>query len=173
MKNLCRLILATLFVIPLAMVIDAREVSNPSSSTPDAWSAAGGNCYSGGLVTGCEVAVDYNGNLLPTVTNSQTLGTSSLLWSNVYATKVTAGSGGLNAGTGPTQLSIQTTNYLYAQTAPVVGSVYLVQEEDQAVLSTNAYNICVATAAAVDSFVYVSVSTNAAGGAVAGVACIK
>ncbi len=66
--------------------VNAREV-NSTPSSPDAFSVHGGgtSCYSGGFVAGCEVAVDVNGNFLPTVTNAQTLGTSSLAWSNIYS----------------------------------------------------------------------------------------
>ncbi len=83
MKNLVTLLLTSLIFLAPA-IAEARVVSNPSSSTPDAWCAFGGGSYSGGNVTGAEDCVDYNGNFLPTVTNAQTLGTSALVWSNAY-----------------------------------------------------------------------------------------
>lgn len=66
---------------------NGRQVGTPTN--PDAWSTFGGGCYSGGNVTGCEVAVDYSGNIVPTVTNAQTLGSSSLAWSSVYSVTAT------------------------------------------------------------------------------------
>ena len=79
----------------------AREInSNPAKQ--DAVSFHGGDptCYSAGYVSGCEVAVDVTGNFLPTVTNTQTLGTSSLLFSNVYANASTIGAVGTANATG-------------------------------------------------------------------------
>ena len=76
----------------------ARVVNNPSASTPDAWCVYGGSGYSDGTVAGAEDCVDYSGNFLPTVTNAQTLGTASLVWSNAYLQAATI-SGSNTAGT--------------------------------------------------------------------------
>ena len=90
-KKLSAIVLALAFLSALSpAVVIARQVNNPSSATPDAWAVHGGNCYSGGFVAGCEVAVDYNGNLLPTTANAQTLGTLALPWSTVYTQNVSA-----------------------------------------------------------------------------------
>jgi hypothetical protein len=90
-------------------LLNAREVNNPNeSTTPDAWSVAGDGCYSatavaGGIsggVNGCEVAVDYLGNFVPTVgytpasTSTQTLGTASLPWAQIFVASMTVTSGG-------------------------------------------------------------------------------
>ncbi len=74
----------TIFVLPLS--IQAREV-NSDPTHPDAVSFHGGDptCYSAGYVAGCEIAVDQTGNIVPTVTGAQTLGSSTLLYSNIYS----------------------------------------------------------------------------------------
>lgn len=69
---------------------NGRQVGTPTN--PDAVSWYGGGCdqtAGGNGITGCEVAIDYFGNLQPTVTNTQTLGTASLVWSNVYSQTAT------------------------------------------------------------------------------------
>lgn len=93
MKNTKRfpgILISLLICAAAARVVIAREVSS-TPATPDAWSVHGGaaSCYSGGYVAGCEIAVDQTGNLVPTVTAVQTLGTPSLSFSNVYATTLT------------------------------------------------------------------------------------
>lgn len=98
MKKLFSIALASLILFNFPHLALAREVNNPdTSATPDAWSVAGGNCYSGGNVVGCEVAVDFNGNLLPTVTNAQTIGTSALVWKGIYGQGFTLASGAVTA----------------------------------------------------------------------------
>src|ERR1035437_3042567 len=84
-------------VLALSIPVQARII--PASNTlaqtaPDAWSVFGGGCPqspSGSGPTGCETAVDYNGNLVPTVTNVQTLGSSTLGWKEVFVGNNAAG----------------------------------------------------------------------------------
>lgn len=162
MKNL-KLVLGiflALVVCTLPSRVRARVVNNPSSSVPDAWCTNGGGSYSGGNVTGAEDCVDYNGNLLPTTSNTQSLGTSSLVWSTVYATN--------EVTTGYNELAIQTTTQLALRSDPV-GATFYAEERVGGALVTNAFNLCVSTAAAPASYVYVAVSTSAA--AIAGKAC--
>ena len=102
MKKLFSIALASLILFNFPHLALAREVNDPDqSATPDAWSVHGANCYSSGYVAGCEVAVDFNGNFLPTVTKAQTLGTSALLWSNIYTNTFT-GAGAFTSGTNGT-----------------------------------------------------------------------
>lgn len=91
MKNF-KFALGVLLALAFSMApVLAREISGTPSTAPDAWSVFGGSpaCYSGGNVVGCEVAVDYTGNFVPTVTNAQTLGSASLAWSQVYSVTAT------------------------------------------------------------------------------------
>ena len=104
MKNLKCIfgILLSLAVLAFSIPVSARQIGGLPSTAPDAWSVFGGSpaCYSGGTVVGCEVAVDYTGNLVPTVTNAQTLGSASLLWSNAYFQAVNSGAVGTANVTG-------------------------------------------------------------------------
>ena len=158
---------STIVILALSSVSFARILPTSNTlaqSTPDAWSVYGGGCAqnaTGSTITGCEIAADFNGNLVPTVTNAQTLGSSTLYWSNVYATNVTSTYN---------TLGIQTTTYLATAAAiQPIGALTLVEERVGGTLVTNAYNECVSTAAVVASWVYLNVSTSAA--AKAGAAC--
>ena len=160
---------STIVILALSSVSFARILPTSNTlaqSTPDAWSVNGGGCSqnaTGSTITGCEIAADFNGNLVPTVTNAQTLGSSTLYWSNVYGTNVTSTYN---------TLGIQTTTYLATAAAiQPVGALTLVEERVGGTLVTNAYNECVSTAAVVASWVYLNVSTSAP--AVAGAACAK
>lgn len=103
-------ILAAVAVLCLASVSFSRILPSTNTlaqSTPDAWSVFGGGCSqnaTGSSITGCEVAVDFNGNLLPTVTSAQTLGTSLLQWSSVFTVNETV-TGSNSAGTNGTTLA--------------------------------------------------------------------
>lgn len=123
-------------------------------------------------ISGAEICVDVSGNLIPTTNNDTTLGTSSLQFANAYLVDATI-SGDLTVAdqltvSGPVDLAIQTTTQLTLR-SDSIGSVFLVQERVNGALVSNAYNVCVATAANIASYVYVSVSTSAQ--AVAGSAC--
>jgi hypothetical protein len=95
-----RFVIAAILLACTAFIVHAREVNNgtlDNLGTPDAWCVAGGAGYqatavTGGIsggVNGAEDCVDFNGNFLPTVTNAQSLGTPSLVWSNIYSTNLT------------------------------------------------------------------------------------
>lgn len=82
-------------------VAHARLVgSSDLRTTPDAWSVYGGNCVSGGVVTGCEVNVDFSGNFLPSSNNAQTNGTSSFRWSDVETVAINLTGAALQIGSG-------------------------------------------------------------------------
>ncbi len=77
-----------------------------------------------------------------------------------------------------TVLSVNTTAQLEALTAPTIGTVSLVEEYGivSAALEPGTFNVCAATAAAIDSFVYIAVSTNTNGSAThaqLGVSCVQ
>lgn len=76
------------------------------------------------------------------------------------------------AGTLGAPLLVYTTNQVLTTAIPT-NTLYWVQEQDQATLSTNAYNLAMSTANVLDSCVYIAISTNGAGGAVAGNTCHK
>ena len=161
-----KILAAFLLIFPISAPVYARilPTSNTleASGTPDAWSVYGGGCSqnaTGSTITGCEIAADFNGNLVPTVTNAQTLGSSTLYWSNVYATNVTSTYN---------TLGIQTTTQAMLDVYPV-GAEYLIEERVGGTLVTNAYNLAVSTANNVASCVYIAVSTSAA--AKAGASC--
>lgn len=116
-----------------------------------------------------EVCLIASGHFIPTTTNTQTLGSASFVWSNVYATAVTATN---LIASGYTQLATQTTTQIVLRTDPV-GSTFLIQERVAGALVSNTYNICTSTANAVASYVYVATSTGAAAIAALGGACNK
>ena len=96
---------ALVFSLALAAMpslVLAREV-NSNPSVADAVSFHGGapQCYSGGYVSGCEVAVDNTGNFVPTVNNAQNLGSASLQWAASYTVNETV-SGTQSVGTAGT-----------------------------------------------------------------------
>jgi hypothetical protein len=76
----------------LPVRIYARSTgTNPGQTSPDTWCVGR---------RGFEVCVDRSGNILPTTTDNQTSGTSSLEWNGVFTKAITVGSGGsTNAGT--------------------------------------------------------------------------
>ena len=76
------------------------------------------------------------------------------------------------AGTLGAPLLVYTTNQVLTTAIPT-NTLYWVQEQDLATLSTNAYNLAMSTANVLDSCVYIAISTNGAGGAVAGNTCHK
>ena len=160
-----KILAAFLLIFPISAPVYARILPTSNTleqSAPDAWSVFGGGCVqnaTGSTITGCEIAADFNGNLVPTVTNVQTLGSSTLYWSNVYATNVTSSYN---------TLGIQTTNQAMLDVYPV-GAEYLIEERVGGSLVTNSYNLAVSTANNVASCVYVAVSTSAA--AKAGAPC--
>lgn len=61
--------------------LEARVTGvNPTGSSADTWCDGS---------VGNEVCVDYLGDVIPTTTNDTSLGTTSFLWANVYATIMT------------------------------------------------------------------------------------
>ncbi len=112
-----------------------------------------------------ELCHDASGNFIPTTTNTQALGASSLVFSGLYL-----GSTGLVNSTGGLGLAVKTTDQIILRVDPI-GTEFLIQERVNGALVSNAYNKCVSTAAAVASYVYLSVSTQAL--AIAGQACNK
>jgi hypothetical protein len=70
-------------------ISEARIVGTPPTNQ-DAWCVNGSNGHVGGSITGAEVCVDASGNVVPTVTNAQTLGSSSLAFSQAYIATVNA-----------------------------------------------------------------------------------
>ncbi len=82
-----------------AVSVQAR-VAGTRPAVDDSWCAYGSAGQAGSSVTGAETCIDYQGNVIPTVTSAQTLGSASLVWSNVYALTATVGAGGI-ANSGP------------------------------------------------------------------------
>lgn len=171
MKNL-KFALGVLISLSVAVTLahagNGRQVGTPSN--PDAASWYGGGCdqaANGNGISGCEVAIDYFGNVVPTVTNAQTLGAASLVWKTIYTVN--------EVTSGYNELAIQTTTQLAVRADPI-GALFLVEESTGGAGApnyvTNAYNACISTAAQAGSYVYLSVATNTAT-AVAGAACIK
>lgn len=103
----------------------AREInSNPSHQ--DAVSFHGGDptCYSAGYVSGCEVAVDYLGNFLPTVSSVQDLGTSALPFRTVYSVNAT-NTGAQTLGAVGTANATGTGNATLPTASTIVGGLIL------------------------------------------------
>ena len=124
MRNL-KIGLILFAILSAALVVYAgngRQVGNPAN--PDAISWYGGGCYSGGTVTGCEVAIDYNGNLMPTTANTQTLGTSALPWSTEY-TQTSTNFGTATQGTNGTANALGTGNATGPSAMNVLGELQL------------------------------------------------
>lgn len=128
MKKFCSFALGVLIVLsPLsAFAGNGRQIGTPTN--PDAVSWYGGGCdqiAGGNGISGCEVAIDYFGNIVPTVTSAQTLGASSLQWSNIYSVSESI-SGNETAGTVGTWNSTLGTGNLTAPTQlTVVGGIVL------------------------------------------------
>lgn len=138
----------------------AREIGvNPTGASADQV-CFGGRIAGNSVKAATEACLDSSGNWLPTTTAGANLGTAALPWNTVYSVNEVV--------TGYQTLAIQTTTQLSLRADPV-GSIFLAQESVAGSLVTNAYNLCVSTAASPASYVYVSVSTSAA--AVAGAAC--
>lgn len=70
-------------------VAHARLIgTNPTGASADIW-CSGGRLRGSTVVANTEDCIDSSGNFVPTTTANQTLGTSSLSWSNVYTTQLT------------------------------------------------------------------------------------
>ena len=82
MKKIFSAVAASLLVL-LPVLSDARIVGT-APANPDAWCVNGSNGHVGGSITGAEVCVDASGNMVPTVTGAQALGSSSLAFSAAY-----------------------------------------------------------------------------------------
>ncbi len=76
-------------MVYLATAMAHARIAATNPTNPDAWCVYGGSGQAGSSVTGAETCVDYSGNIVPTVTATQTLGTSLLYWSNIYAVSET------------------------------------------------------------------------------------
>lgn len=133
MTKLSKLWLGLIFLV-VASSAQARLIAGGSfdpSTAPDAWSVYGPKCQSGQSVTGCEVAVDFSGNFVPTVTNTQSLGLSSLVWSTVYAQNIvvngneTTGAAGITnaSGLGGTAAAQSITMGLIVNTPAVITGI--------------------------------------------------
>lgn len=122
--------------------------TNPTGSSSDAFCVG---------AKSKEACVDSSGNVIPTTTATQTLGTSSLVYSNVFASGLTM--------TGPATLQIQTTTQIALDANPA-GSVYLVTEAGIA----GSFNVCASTDPKAGDFVYIS-SGSSAGAPVLGAKC--
>lgn len=152
LSSLC-VVLAALFLV-LAYsghlrVVDARITGvNPTGTSADEF-CVGKKSF--------EVCVDYLGNWIPTMTNTQTLGTASLVWSNIYATNETVSN---QLITGQNSLSLQTTTQISVLVPVQVGAIVLAEESVAGTLVTNTYNLCASTDTKAGDFVYISVSTS-------------
>ena len=77
MKRIQLLALVAAILVVTSIGYSRLTGTNPTGSSADTF-CVGKKSY--------EWCVDYAGNALPTTTNNQTSGTSSLRWSNVYTT---------------------------------------------------------------------------------------
>lgn len=148
-------------------VASARLICNASGNcftrttnppTNDIWSVGGQ--VAGNLVKAyTEIVLDYTGSLYPTSTlGSQTLGTSTFPWLNLYAATVTSGAGGLANTSGPVGTLVASTTTIAASVYPV-GAIVTAQESVSGTVVTNAYNVCQSTKAEAGDSIYIIVST--------------
>lgn len=99
MTKCTRLFLGLLLATVLAPMAQARLTGvNPTGASADIFCVG---------PVGAEICVDYLGDIIPTTNNDSSLGTSALLWSNIYAVGASMGvSGTANAaGTSGTAAS--------------------------------------------------------------------
>ena len=143
---------AAILVLSQPKLVMARHFNATTATqntSPDVWCQGS---YSDTSRT-YELCIDYNINLIPTINNVQTLGNSTYKWLNVYATTFTGNATGVipaNSASSTVALPVVSTTSLAALTASQVGLVFQVKD------SLNAFaGICVSTAAAIDSFIYI------------------
>lgn len=145
------------FVVPVLLAAAAlfsrpalARLVGTAPTNPDAWCVHGGSGGGGSAVSGAEACVDYSGNFLPTVTNAQTLGTSSLKFSNVYATTLTGNLvGGVTTTASSVAASSSTTS---AFSIALVGAYTTAQLQvstptalGQLIYNSTLSNVCVST----------------------------
>ncbi len=159
--NLLALAFTALIIVGLSTGKIYARLTGTTGTAETCWGAAG-----------AEVCVDTSGNWIPTTTNTQALGSSSLQWNTANIKTLTPGTGGIINGGGAEGLLVQTTNQIAAR-VDAVGTVFLAEERVAGSLVTNTYNLCLSTKAEAGTSVYLSVSTGVivGGGAVAGAKC--
>lgn len=149
MKKIFGLVGFVMFLILVGLATEKITLARVTTSDRDVWCVG---------VTGTEVCVDASGNFIPTTTNTVDLGTSALLFKNIYATTVTPTSivnSGAYTGTTGTfsgQLGLQNiSSTTLRTTAPMAAGAQ--------VYCTSYQGVCVGTGTSAGAWIFVGSSS--------------